>query len=226
MKRRIGVLAPLLLLAVACIEDPITPPEKTPEPIDSPQAVVRALAVSYQSSDLALFTSILAHDPGRNADYHFILSEPTALGETQWDYDEEVKIQRRMFRPQMQVTGETPVPAELRLRSITINLTQLAPFVERTDLYSADQGKDGKLDPDIWKAVDARYGTNVFFETQGDQSPDFQVTGEANFIVIEDKTKKAGSSGKFLLYIWEDMIAQPKPETGVAAATSYPGSAL
>src|SRR5262245_24548489 len=170
MKKRIGVLILLLLLAVACMEDPITPPKETTPPIDSPEAVVKSLAWSYQYGDLALFKSILAHDPGRNADYHFWLSDPTELGETQWGYDEEVKIQRRMFRPQMQVTGETPVPPELWISSISINLTQLAPFVERTDLYSADHGKDGKLDPDIWKAVDARYGTNVFFETQGDQS--------------------------------------------------------
>jgi len=208
------------------MEDPITPPKETTPPIDSPEAVVKSLAWSYQYGDLALFKSILAHDPGRNADYRFLLSDPTDQGETEWGYDEEVKIQRRMFRPQMQVTDENPVPPELWLSSISINLTQSAPFAERTNLYSADGGKDGKLDPAIWKAVEARYGTDVFFETQGDQSPDFQVTGEANFVVIEDKTKKAGSSGKFLLYTWEDRRPPLKPEAGVAAATSHPGSAI
>ena len=229
MKRRIhglGALALLLLLAVACVEDPITPNEKTPPPIDSPAAVVRALSRSYQTMDLGLFKSILAHDAGRNASYLFFLSEPTELGETQWDYDEEVKIQRRMFRPDIHVTGEPPVPNERWLSSITINLTQLEPFQERTDLYSTSDpvGADGKLDAAIWKAVDARYGTDVFFDTQGEN--DFQVTGEANFVVIEDKTTPAGKSGKFLLYIWEDLRYQPKPEAGVAASGSRPGTTL
>jgi hypothetical protein len=229
MHRRLpglGVIALLLLLAVACVEDPVTPAEKTPEPPGSPEAVVRALSYSYQTTDLGVFKSILAHDVGRNASYQFFLSEPTDLGETQWGYDEEVKIQRRMFRPDIHVTGEPPVPPDLWLSSVSINLTQLEPFGERTDLYSTSDpiGADGKLDPAIWKAVDARYGTNVFFDTHGDN--DFQVTGEANFVVIEDKTKAAGKSGKFLLFIWEDMGSQPKPVAGVAAAANHPGSAL
>ena len=219
--RCVGTLALLLMIAGACDDDQTGPIDKnpTPVPITSPEAVVKALSTSYQHRDLALFKSILAHDVGRNASYVFFLSEPTELGETQWGNDEEVKIERRMFDPQVEVIEESLVPPQLWLSAISINLTQLEDFVEREDLYSANHGVDGKLDPDIWKAVDARYGTDVFFDTQSDN--DFQVSGEANFVVIEDKTKRAGDSGKFLLYIWEDLgSATPKPgDRGTSAMT-------
>jgi predicted transcriptional regulator len=192
------------MLSSACEEDPTQPKDQAQAPIDSPEAVVSALSYSYQTMDLGLFKSILAHDVGPNDGYHFVSSEPAVPGETEWGYDEEARIHRRMFRPQDHVASETPVPDELYLSYITINLTRLEEFTERTDLYSADHGMDGKLDPAIWRIVDAHYGTDVFFDTQSDQ--DFQVIGEANFVVIEDLKKKVGSSGKFQLYMWEELV--------------------
>jgi len=211
-------LALLLLAAPGCL-DPVRLPEKAPGPSTSADAVVQELAYSYQHQDLEALKSILADDGARNAQYLFLLSDPTDQGETQWGYVEEVRIHRRMFRPGHPDEGETSVPPELWLAAVDVHLTRQEPFAERKDLYSVNHGADGKLDPDIWKAVDARYGTNVFFETQGDQTPDFQVTGEANFVVIEDLAKHAGDTGKFLLYTWEDLKWQPKPG-GAEGATA------
>src|SRR5262245_11200192 len=192
-------LALLLLAASGCV-DPVRQPEKSPGPPTSADAVVQELAYSYQHQDFEALKSILADDAPRNARYLFLLSEPTDQGDTQWGYMEEVRIHYRMFQPGHSNEGETPVPPELWLAAVEVHLTRQEPFAERKDLYSVDHGTDGKLDPDLWKAVDARYSTNVFFETQGDQTPDFQVTGEANFVVIEDLAKHAGDTGKFLLY--------------------------
>jgi len=203
-----------LLFLSGCI---FSPEQKTIEPpkaptIKKPEDVISSLSFAYQYRNLDLLQSLLANDPARHAEYLFLLSDPTDQGETQWGYVEEVRIHRRMFKPEDTLPGETPVPPELWLSSISIHLTQSAPFQERTDLYSANGGADGKPDPAIWKISDARYGTDVFFETQGDQSPDFQVTGEANFVVIEDKTKQIGDPGKFLLYNWEDIKPPAKPQ--------------
>lgn len=205
-----------LLLLSGCI---FSPEQKTIEPpkppaITKPEDVIKNLSFAYQFENYNLLASLLANDAARHAAYLFLLSDPTEQGETQWGYVEEVRIHRRMFKPEDTLPGETPVPPELWLSSVSINLNPLTPFQERTDLYSTNGGADGKLDPAVWIARDARYGTNVFFETQGDQSPDFQVTGEANFVVIEDKTKQIGDPGKFLLLTWEDLKAAPKPQTG------------
>jgi hypothetical protein len=200
--RRCGGLVLLFLIAAACEEDPTKP--QAPAPIDSPEAVVRALSKAYQEFDLGLFKSILAHDAGQAEGYRFMVNNPMVPGVPEWGYDEEARIHRRMFQPEERVTGEVPVPDELHLSATSINLTRLEQFAERTDLYSADHGRDGKLDPAIWRIVDAHYGTDVFLDTQGDQ--DFQVVGEANFVVIEDLRKRVGSSGKFQLYIWEELV--------------------
>ncbi len=200
-------------IVAACIsllacEDPITPPLEEPL-IDSAEAAVAALARAYVTRDPDLLQSLLANEPTANATYLFLLSEPTDLGETQWGYEEEVRIHQRMFRPD---TAVPPLAAELWLQSVTITLAKQENFAERLDLYSANGGVDGKFDPARWSVVDARYTTYVFFDLAG---TDYKVEGEANFVVLEDLAKAAGASGKFLLYIWEDIsvpAATPAPE--------------
>ena len=196
-----------LLLALAtclwtsCIFSPPTgviPPEPPPI-IDSPAAVVSALSRAYQTRDLALFTSLLANDKARGAEYLFLLSAPTDIGETQWGFQEESRIHQRMFKPESPPPGDPPVASELWLQSVTITLTPKESFAERPDLYTTN---GGSLDPAIWRAKDASYTTYVFFDLAG---TDYKVEGEANFIVIEDLTKVVGDTGKFLLYIWEDI---------------------
>jgi hypothetical protein len=104
------------------------------------------------------------------------------------------------------------------LEEIDITLTQLEEFEERLDLYTGDEGLDGKLDPEIWRAVDARYSTNVFLRTVGET--DFHVEGESNLVVIEDLAKKDGANGKFFLFIWEDLGSHRKSDpTSVAEKT-------
>ena len=202
-----------LLFVSGCIfspEEVVVPPPK-PIVIDSPEKVIAALSQAYQTRNPDLLASLLAHDPDRNANYLFYLSDPTPQGEDQWGYEEEVRIHRRMFKPEDPLPGEGPVPTELWLESVEIHLTAQRTFQERIDLYSTNGGVDGKLDPSIWKATDATYGTDVLFNTQSDT--DYQVTGQANFVVIEDKTKHVGDAGKFLIYVWEDVKpAKPQAE--------------
>jgi PKD repeat protein len=166
------------------------------------EILVEELERAYREQDLNSFAAILADDPGRNAEFRFILSYPTDLGETEWAYEEEVRIHQRMFHPEAPPPGDPEVNADLWLQTLTITLAQLEIFTERPDLYSVNGGLDGKLDPAVWRATDARYSTYVFFDLVG---TDFKVEGEANFVVIEDRTKNIGDAGKFLIYIWEDM---------------------
>jgi hypothetical protein len=213
ISKRLCSVATLVALAVAACEPevlkPITP--STPPP-DSPEAVVTVLERAYEKRSLTLLGSILAVDPARNAVFHFQLSEPTDRGELEWDHDEEVRIHSRMFRPADHVADPTPVPRNFWLRSVSVQVRQLEPFAEVPDFYSDDHGKDGKLDPALWKAVGARYQTEAFFDTAGDT--DYQVDCVVRFVIIEDLDKRLGDRGKFLLYRWVDALSQANPGIG------------
>ena len=200
-------------LGTGC-EDPVF---KAPAPpvIDSPEKVVEALSRAYQNRDVSLFESILAHDTETNADYLFFLSAPTDLGETHWDYAEEMRIHQRMFTPQNPPEGDPPVDPRIWPQSIQITLTRLENFGERTDLYTT-QG--GPLDPAIWRAADARYATYVFFDLA---ETAYKVEGKANFVVIEDHRKNNGDAGKYLLSIWEDIPFQPSASILEAMSWSH-----
>ena len=199
------LLALAMCLWTGCIFSPEVgeiPPEPPPV-IDSPEALVTALSRAYLTRDITLFESLLANDTARGAEYLFLLSAPTDLGETQWGYQEEARIHQRMFKPESPPPGDPPVASQLWLQSVTITLTKQESFAERTELYTTN---GGSLDQAIWRAKDARYTTFVFFDLAG---TDYKVEGEANFVVIEDLTKVVGDTGKFLLYIWEDIDTGP-----------------
>ena len=194
-----------VLFAPAC-EDSVDP--KPPEQaIRSPQEVIAALSRAYQTRDPELLASLLSPDPG--AEYLFLLSAPTDIGETQWGYSEEVRIHYRMFHPEWPLPPEPPIHPDLWMQSVTITLTPQQRFTERQDLYAA-----GGLDSLRWRAAEARYTTYVYFDLAG---TDYKVEGEANFIVIDDRAKQLGDAGKFRLYIWEDIAPSP-------SAASPPGS--
>lgn len=192
----VGSLA--FLATLGCDDDPVQPPP--PAPIESAPEVVDALSRAYQQRDPELLASILAKDPENDAEYLFILSEPTPENETQWGYTEEVRIHQRMFQPQAPLPGDTPVPPELWLEGLTITLTAETEFKERTDFYITE---GGYLNRDKWIATSASYTTYLLFELQGET--DYRIEGRADFVVVEDREKQVGEPGKFLLLIWEDL---------------------
>jgi hypothetical protein len=94
----------------------------------------QGLARAYRERDFdryaGLFTAAADEAP-----YYFFLNSPVN-GIDNWDLTEELRIHRRMFKPEAPLPGESPVPAELWLVSITINLSRTAAvWMERTDLY-------------------------------------------------------------------------------------------
>jgi len=204
------------LLASGCI---FNPQEKAPPgdpivtgPATSPEELIQKLVAAYQKRDYLAFENLFptAED---NAPYLFILSDPLPNGQTNWDVTEELRIHRRMFNPENPLPGETPVPEELWLQSITITLQQNNPFAERPDLYKSPTNPDG-LDSNVWKATESVYQANLLFDTQ---SPtDYRVDGKANFVVIENLTKASGEDRKFLIYRWED-LGTNKPAAAPAA---------
>ena len=191
-------------LSILACEEPITPPPADP-PIDSAEAVIEALARAYRTRDFELYRSLLAHEPSANADFVFTLGDPTELGETSWGYDEEVRIHDRMFRPE---TAAPPLPNEYWLQGLAADLVQVAGFSENTDLYSANGGLDGKLDPERWRALQSLYTTELFLDLNG--NTDYKAIGEAVFIVIEDRTKPAGERIHWLLS-WKDFACGAVP---------------
>jgi hypothetical protein len=215
--RRAALLGALASIAITgCIFSPEVgdvPPEP-PIVIDSPPKLIEALERAYRTRSYDDFVKLLANDPDRNAEYLFLLSEPTEEGETQWGYETEARAHLRMFNPQSTPPGDLPVPNDLWLQTVDITLTPNTEFSERTDLYSSDGGADGLLDPEVWRAESALYSANVFFGMLGDT--DYQVNGQADFVVIEDLAKSGGESGRFLLFIWEDLGTPGQPKPSVA----------
>jgi len=210
-------LALATCLSSGCIFSPteeIIPPSPPPV-IDSEEALIAALSRAYLTREDQLFKSLLANDPDRNAEYLFLLSEQTTQGETQWGFEEEARIHQRMFHPESPLPGDTMVETQYWLEGLNITLSIQEPFTERTDLYSGNGGLDGKLDPAIWRVTDARYTTYVFFDMIG---TDYKVEGEANFVVLEDLGKDVGDAGKFLIFIWEDLLTPAKPASAGPAA--------
>jgi len=199
LSNRIAVwsLAVAALLGAACEGKKfVAPPVELPG-YGSSAACVQGLARAYFERDTTRFEQLLAPN------YIFLLNEPDPMsGETEWGRDTEVRIHRRMFRPQDFAMGPDPVPAENWLQSVDITLTPNVDFVERTDLYTT-ANPPGELDPTLWVAREGFYSASVFFQLAGDV--DYQVNGRASFVVIEDKSKANGEVGKFMFYRWQDL---------------------
>jgi hypothetical protein len=142
-----------VLLATAC-EDPVPPPFCDPACEPDPVArtedeLIRQLSKAYQTRDIDLFTKLFPNAADA-APYFFFLNAPVN-GIDNWDLTEELRIHRRMFKPEDPLPGETPVPDPLWLASITINLQRTAAnWVERTDLYKTPTNPNG-LDSAKWK---------------------------------------------------------------------------
>ena len=210
----------LYLLAALSLElgcmgvRPIASPQPAPRSTDSAENLIDMLGHAYRTMDFTLYRTLFANLKDHGVEFHFILDQPTAAGETQWGYEEEMRIHRRMFQPQVLAAGEEQVPAGLWPQSIACKLTRMQDFTERFDLYRSEQNPMGELDRHRWRATDAVYATSVLWSTQGGMA--FRVEGAARFVVIEALTKAAGEPGKFLVYRWEDLGSG---ENGMAKAS-------
>ncbi len=201
---RFGLLA--LLLPCACEEPQKIAAAPTTEPPAAMGEVIASLSRAYLTRDIGLFASLLANDPDTNAEFVFLFDRTTSQGETDWDRSVELRLHQRMFHPEAVPPGDSPVPADLWLRTLTVDFTQLGAFRERLDLYSEDGGVDGKLDGKTWRAMAARFATYLLLDC-GEN--DFVVDTESSFVVIEDLTKGDDEPGKFLIYSWEELCSGP-----------------
>ncbi len=174
-------------------EDTASPPEPAlPLVITSPEAVIAALARAHNEKNTELLGRLLGSEPG--AVCRFLpcgVTDPT----------EGSILDPRTPLPWTPPLPPPPIPTELIPRAIVVSVLQVETFGERPDLYSADGGLDGKLDPRRWRAVDASYEYFVLLDMMG---TDYKLEGGANFVVIQDLAKQAGDPGTFLLYLWEE----------------------
>ena len=208
-KDRLALVAACsLLLFCGCNFDPYDPPaQPQPQPPGIPDELIQQLSLAYRTRDINLFANLFPNTTD-SAPYYFFLNAPVN-GIDNWDVTEELRIHRRMFKPQDLLPGETPVVTQLWLASITINLSRTAAtWVERTDLYKTPANPNG-LDSAKWKATEAEFHADILFETQG--QTDYRVDSRENFIVIQDLGKSAGAPRRFLIYRWEDLDPPPVP---------------
>jgi hypothetical protein len=166
--------------------------------------LITELKNAYQRRDYDCFANLFSNETD-GAEYFFFLNEPEGAN---WDLTEELRIHRRMFKPEDPLPGETPVPQDLWLVSIDIQLQPQTEWTDRPDLYVSEENPTG-LDPARWRATEAAHNAQVFFKMSG--QTDYSVDGRANFVVIEDLTKAAGTDRKFLIYRWEDLGSNTKP---------------
>jgi hypothetical protein len=206
-----AVLGVAVLLAVGGCRDRIVRCDTCPPPrslypsIDSETALIENLRKAYQRRDYDKFTTLFSNPtlppPATQPPYLFILYQPTP-GDSSWGYVEEMRIARRMFRPQDVPPGESPVLPEYWLVSVDISFTLQTDFVETMAYYRSPTHPNG-LDPARWKATQATYDTYVLFQLAG--TTDYQVIGRADFVVIQDLTKTNADVFKWLLYRWKDL---------------------
>ncbi|UCE02213.1 MAG: hypothetical protein JSW67_13320 [Candidatus Latescibacterota bacterium] len=195
--KRIILSVVIALLLLGCGDDPVEPPND-PDTIESEAQLIEALASAYRSQDLPLFESLFANDVG--AVYSFTRVQGDSV-EVLWDSDEETRIHARMFEPQGIAPPEPPLADALWIEAVQITLTRLEDFSERQDLYRSDSNPEG-LDPERWRASEARYTTDVAIAARRTQ---FRVEGEsARFLVIRDLAKNAGETQRFLILGWEE----------------------
>ena len=195
------------LFATGCGEDPATPPED--KLIDGDEALIGALASAYSALDVARFESLLANNRDANASFSFIVTGITGSPVRVWDIETEMDIHRRMFRPNEIPASDPPVDSSLWPEWISVTLTPKSDFAERPDLYVGESNPGG-VDPTRWRVTSARYVADVHFElAEGDW---LAVNDhDAEFVVIEDRTKKVGDETKYKLLSW----SEPCGETAV-----------
>jgi len=195
-------------VAFATLTEFSTPPLCLPEPTvvmspGSPGELIAALASTYSNMDLDRYATLFTNQAQHGVDFHFVLFEPNEKGEKEWGYDEEMRIHRRMFRPETIPSGDRPLPPELWVRSIDAQLELLRGFEERWDLYRSEQHPTGELDRHRWRAVDAIYATRVTWYLASDRS--LAIAGQARLVVVEDLLTAASDPNRFLIYRWEDL---------------------
>jgi hypothetical protein len=166
-------------------------------PAQSPHELLLVLAAAYQHRNYERFSDLFSTASDSAA---YLFSTDDSLGTT-WDLTEELRIHRRMFRPEDPLPGETPVPQDLWLVSIDMQMVQESAWAERPDLYRSETNPAG-LDSLRWRASQARYQTHAFLKTQG--ATDFEVNPFADFVVLEDRARPVGENRKFLIYRWVD----------------------
>jgi hypothetical protein len=191
----------LVMAAAASCErkNPIHDDTDLTLPIINPDPIAE-LQVAYQTRSYARLAPLF-HD-----DYLFIL-QPNPMDPLQpenWGKTEELRIHKRMFEPQNIGPTEEQLDANLWLVAVDITLTGNRPFDERPEYYASTVNPDG-LDPLRWKAWGTEYTTSALFQTQGET--DYQVTGKAWFVIVQDLSKTPGAAGSLLLYRWSDMAA-------------------
>jgi hypothetical protein len=213
----------LAIVMVGCSEDPQKPPAVVDPCVANacdPENVVTQLSEAYRTRDHARYSKLF-HD-----DFLFIL-QPPFLPEPSypedWGKTEELRIHKRMFEPQNIGPTEEPLHPDLWLVAVDITLTGNGPWVERPEYYVSTVNPDG-LDALRWKAWGTEYTASVLFQTAGET--DYQITGKAWFVVVEDLQKTPGEVGAFLLYQWQDLGNLKPGFRDEGAAAERRGAAL
>jgi len=195
-----------------CIFNPDPPPVIKGNvgytPAKSEAELIGQLKTAYQKKDFDTFKRLF------HPDYQFFLNEVQPDGTTHWGLTEELRIHRRMFRPEEVAPPEPEVPREFWLVSVDIALTERAAFTAADDSYyfNIDTNPTGFHREDF-TVTQTDYVASLFFQTQGETQ--FRVEGRASFVVVNDLSKAIGDDGKFLIFRWEDLGAQ-KPTAAPA----------
>ncbi len=156
--------------------------------------LIGQLKAAYQHRDYDSFGEAL--HPGYQSDF----SRPD--GTTSWGLTQELRIHRRMFRPEDVRPDEHPVPPDLYLASVDITLTARDSFRDATAYYFDPVTNPGGFHRESFTVTQAVYQASVFFQTQGETQ--YRADGAETFVVVNDLSKPVGASGKFLLYRWQE----------------------
>jgi hypothetical protein len=169
----------------------------------SASALIDSLQHVYASMNYERYCTLFTNRAVHGIDLRFFPYEEDCTAPKEWGYAEEMRIHRRMFRPETIGADEEPLPAELWVKSIHVRLELLRAFGERWDLYRSEQNPTGELDRHRWRAMDAVYATSVCWRLR--QGGQLAIAGQARFVVVEDLSKSGDDPGRFLIHHWEDL---------------------
>jgi hypothetical protein len=193
-----------------------------PVRLDSEAGLVAEFLNTYRRHDPVAFDALLARESG--AEYRFTApGRGTGGSDAEWDAAEESRLQRRMFNPDLRGPGETQVTWYMRLHSQELFLHAQGGWTERPELYRSDTNPSG-LDPARWRATGNTFTVNAWFKNIILHV--YSITGEVDFVVLEDRALSPGAVGEYLLYRWVDRTQVSNPAGDPADTTTLSWTAF
>lgn len=194
---RLVVLVLLAAASAGCKDEPVAS-ARTRVPPRSEGELVGALESAYRERDPAVFEPLFHPE----FTYHEVDDDRVV-----WTCRERWLCQHRnLFDPQH---AEPPIPHELQLVGLEFAAGPVTAFEEKPEYYASDVHPQG-LDPQRWRVTAADVEFRIFVDLLGET--DYEWRQRSNLVVLEDRAKASGETGKYTFLAIELVSVARKAE--------------